>query len=197
MSSNQNNRLMVYILMPPGHPKDHYTIEVQKGGNEIVIDYTWPEEMLDPTLFMKGHNQYTEGHNKIVAFKEHVKQLREGKNDNKVKSECRLRLPFPVEEQLTSHGVPHPLYVTTTRNNHRVLAVEMMGVHSNFASMKVVDEFDSPTQEDMPTEREKKLRRQEITEQRARQEEERRRRAQEEEEQHRRWAQEEEEEEHR
>ena len=105
-SSNQNNRLTVYILMPPGHPKDHYTIEVQKGGNEVVIDYTWPEEMLDPDIFMKGQNQYTEGHNKIDAFNEHVKQLRGGKDDSKVKSECRLRLPFQVEEQLTPKVFP-------------------------------------------------------------------------------------------
>ena len=141
-TNNQNSRVTVYVLMPPGFAKEHYKVRVTDGGTKVEIDYEWPEEMLDPVLLMKGHDHYDAGHNKIVAFQEHVKELQNFKKSNKVKSVCQIFLPFQVEEQFCSLGVPRPTYTTTTSGGHKILAIELMGVRSNYQTQKVEQEYD-------------------------------------------------------
>lgn len=58
-SRNQNHRLTLYVMMPPGYAKEHYKIRVANGGHQVHIDYEWPEEMLDPHILMKRHGLYT------------------------------------------------------------------------------------------------------------------------------------------
>ena len=143
-SSNQNSRVTIYVMLPPGFAREHYRARIASGGEELLIEYVWPEEMLDPSILMRGHDLYDDGHNKIVAFNEHVKRLRGYNTNNNVESICRIALPFQVEEQFCGEGVPRPSYVTTTQNGHKVLAVELMGLRGNYQTVKVEQEYDSP-----------------------------------------------------
>ena len=70
--------------------------------------------------------------------------LRQGKDDNPVLSEFWIHLPFPVEEQLTNVQVPLPTYTTTTTEGVKILAIELMGICSNYQTTKVVKEYESP-----------------------------------------------------
>jgi hypothetical protein len=97
--------------------------------------------MLDPSILMKGYNFYHDGHNKIVAFKEHVKPLHGHKDSCTVQSVCRIQLPFQVEEQFCGEFVRRASYLTTTSQAHKILTMELMGVRSNYKTMKVEHEF--------------------------------------------------------
>ena len=146
---NQNKRLTLHIHLPPGHPSTFKT-RIESGGAEVVIRCQWPEEMLDPFILNKGHNMCEEGHNKLVAFGEHIKTLRGDVSDAPVFSECRIPLAIQVEEQLTGPLVPRPI-CTATIKNVKVLAVELMAVRSNCQTCSVEAEHDSPPKTAAPT----------------------------------------------
>jgi hypothetical protein len=55
-TTNQKNRVTIYVMMPPGYPKEHYRVQIANGGSEVVVEYQWPEKMLDASILMKGHN---------------------------------------------------------------------------------------------------------------------------------------------
>jgi len=117
---------------------------VVDSGNRIKISSHWPNQFLDAKLLNKGHGMYIKGHNKLVAFKESVRALRGGSSDAPVHSKFSIVPPFAVEEQLTGFEVPRPIYSNTLANGVRVLAIELMGIRSNYASHKVDTEYDSP-----------------------------------------------------
>ena len=60
---NQNNRITIYMLLPPGHARKHYTIRVDSF--DVVMTYTWPEEMLNAFILTKGHNMYEPGKSRL------------------------------------------------------------------------------------------------------------------------------------
>lgn len=144
---NQNNRLTIYVHIPPGFPKVHFKAKISNsdyGDSSVVLTYTWPEEFLNDFVLNKGHNMYEEGHNKLVAFEKAVKELRDQKSDQPVVSEYCIPCPFPVEEQFTSLQVPRAVYTSTMKGGVRVLALELMGVRSNYEVKKVSKEFKDP-----------------------------------------------------
>ena len=59
-TKNHNNRITIYVVMPPGHARKHYTIAVD-SGHDVVLKYTWPDEMLNSFILVKGHNMYDPG----------------------------------------------------------------------------------------------------------------------------------------
>ena len=141
-TENQNDRLTCYIHMPPGHPKENFEVRVNSGGMSATILYKWPEEMLSDVILKRMG--YEQGHNKLIAFGKHVQKLRGGHSDQPVVSHFRIALPFAVEEQLTNVQVPRPIYTTTLPKGLRVLAIEMMGIRSNYQARRVEAEYDSP-----------------------------------------------------
>jgi len=150
-STNQNSRLTVYTQLLPGKTEKHYNARVEGQGSELLLQYTWPEEFLSHELLMKSHRKvdgsdfYGEGHNKIVAFKDHVKALRGGKSDAPVVSENRSFLMHPVEEQLPRTEVPNSIYFGNLKGKSgvvKVLAVELMGIRTNYETRRVEQEFE-------------------------------------------------------
>ena len=150
-SSNQNSRLTVYTQLLPGKTEKHCTARVEGQGSQLLLQHKWPEEFLSAELLMKSHrapdgsDYYGEGHSKIVAFKDHVKLLCGGKSDATVMSENRSHLMHPVEEQLPKSEVPNSIYFGNLKGKSgvvKVLAVELMGVRTNYETRKVEKEFE-------------------------------------------------------
>ena len=100
-SANQNDRITLLFQALPGAVNDQYSFKVETGGQCFVIEYEWPEEFLSPFVLM-ADGYYAESHPKIVAFKENVKDLRQGDESQPVKSINRIPLLMPCEEQLAT-----------------------------------------------------------------------------------------------
>ena len=150
-STNQNNRLTVYTQLLPGKTEKHYTARVEGQGSELLLQCKWPEEFLSADLLLKSHRAsdgsdfYPEGHNKIIAFKDHVRGLRGGKSDASVTSENRSLLLHPVEEQLPRSEVPNGTHTGNLKVQNgviKVLGVELMGIRTNYETRKVDNEFE-------------------------------------------------------
>ena len=152
-SANQNNRVTVFNQQLPGDINKHYKIRIEDSGKTLVKTYKWPEEFLSEALILNGHKFedgspfYTSDHNKVVAFREHVKELRQDKSDTPVESICVTKLSIQCEEQFARTEVPRPIYSGVfidkdSTNKVKVLGVELMGMRSNYETQKVEEEVD-------------------------------------------------------
>jgi hypothetical protein len=151
-STNQNERLTVYCQLLPGDINENFQVRVEDNGRTLAITYTMPDEFLNPKLLLagRGSDYYKRGHSKIVAFKQHIKEMRGGKSDGPVTYVYKVPLIFQCEEQL-SHDVEVPQAVYTNifkegprdgDNKVKILAVELRGVRKNYETQHVADEID-------------------------------------------------------
>jgi hypothetical protein len=154
--SINNDRVTCMLLLPVGTTKDMLTPRVVAGGDEIRVDYIWPEAMLNERIAMfmgsKGaHPFYNRGHIKVSHFRDSVKGLKRGDENLKVKSVFRADTPFTVEEQFTGSEVPSAVSVikfhVTGKDGivspAKCLVMEMMGKRDSYVSApRSIDEDD-------------------------------------------------------
>jgi hypothetical protein len=153
--NDNNDRLTCMILLPVGTTKDMVSPRITSGGDEIKVEYIWPNAMLDVKVPMFMGSQSTEpfydkGHIKVAHFRDSVKLLKRGDDKKQVKSIFRVDTLFTVEEQFTALEVPSPVSIVKfpvqgssgTPTQAKCLVLEMMGVRDNYKSVDgSIDEF--------------------------------------------------------
>ena len=150
-----NDRVTCMVLLPVGTTKDMLIPRVVTGGDQIRIDYIWPNTMLSEKvpMYMGAVNVntpfYPRGHIKVSNFRDSVRALKRGDERLVVKSVFRADTPFPVEEQFTSENVPTAISIIKFNvkgrdgklHEAKCLVLEMMGVRDNYMSACTVEEF--------------------------------------------------------
>ena len=137
-----NDRVTCMVLLPMGTTKEMLIPRVVTGGDQIKIDYVWPNTMLNEIvpMFMGATDVnkpfYPRGHIKVSNVRDSVRLLKCGDERLVVKSVFRADTPFPVEEQFTKEDVPSAVSIikfnvkgpTGSLTEAKCLVVEMMGV---------------------------------------------------------------------
>jgi hypothetical protein len=150
-----NRRMTCMVLLPVGTTKDMLTPRISAGGNEIKVDYIWPNAMLDVKvpMFMGSTTSdpfYDKGHVKVANFRDSVKSLKRSDEKMQVKSVFRVDTLFPVEEQFTKFEVPAAVSITkfpvkikdSAPAIAKCLVLEMMGVRDSYQfTAETIDEF--------------------------------------------------------
>jgi len=111
IDDNENTCWTMMVLLPVGTTKAMLLQLIEAGGNQIVIEHTWPKIMLHQLMpmFLGGNGSDPvcgKGHVKVVSFRDCVKNIHQGDEQQTVKSVFRLELPSPVEEQFSDLEVP-------------------------------------------------------------------------------------------
>ena len=160
IDDNDNTRWTLMVLLPVGTTKDMLSQRIEAGGTQIVIECTWPKIMLHQLMpmFLGGNGADPvcgKGHVKVVSFCGCVKNIRQGDEQQTVKSVFRLELPSPVEEQFSDLEVPAGVSIvkfqiaerdlsgmpTGTTEEAKCLILEMMEVRTNCKSVGDTSEF--------------------------------------------------------
>jgi len=157
---NDNARWTLMLLLPVGTTKEQLSQRIEAGGTQLVIEYTWPKIMLHEIMPMflgsNGVNAvYARGHVKVVNFRDCVRNIRQGDENQTVKSVFRVDLPSPIEEQFTDVEVPASVSMvkfqiaerdasgmpTGATEEAKCLILEMMEVRTNYKSVGDISEF--------------------------------------------------------
>jgi hypothetical protein len=146
-----HDRLTCMVLLPVGTTRDMVVPRISAGGDEISMEYIWPNAMLDvrAPMFMGSRSTepfYDKGHIKVAHFRDSVKLLKRNDEKKQVKSVLRVDTLFTVEEQFTKIEVPSPVSIIKfsvgdAASHAKCLVLEMMGVRDNYHTEADIDEF--------------------------------------------------------
>jgi hypothetical protein len=144
-----NKHVTLACILPSGCCENDVSATIQPGGMSVVLTYTWPEMMFQPSRILEiyssaaGELMYPEESAKSVALSSKVRQMNESAEASGApfKSTYEVALPFPCQEQFTpikSRVAEHAgieflkVYVEEKKAWIHLLNLEMTGLQSSY-----------------------------------------------------------------
>lgn len=137
-------RVTIAVALPGGSAtKDGSDVFVNDDGCALVVRVRWPAMLTDLNklhskwrhLKIPAENRIPDYHPKLIAFKEHYRQLKKREKEP-IFSVAHIPLPFQVQQRIVE------LHRFGDQDGARILYVELKAFDNNYEDVSDNEEFE-------------------------------------------------------